>query len=178
MAAAGLRVFDVEELPTHGGSLRLFVCHGSARHRETARPAEMRERERSRALDRLEGYAGFAGRVAETRRLFLEYLEEARRTGRKVAAYGAAAKGNTFLNVCGVTYPQVEAVYDRNAEKQGRLTPGSHIPILAPARMRELKPDDVIILPWNLADEVVRSQPEVHAWGGRFVVAVPRPRML
>jgi hypothetical protein len=178
MAASGLRVFDVEELSTHGGSLRLFVCHAPARHLETARPAAMRERERAHALDRLEGYAGFAARVAETKRSFLEYLDSARRAGRKIAAYGAAAKGNTFLNVCGVTHPQIAAIYDRSTEKQGRLAPGSHIPILAPARIAELKPDDVIILPWNLADEIVHALPEVHAWGGRFVVAVPRPRFL
>jgi C-methyltransferase C-terminal domain len=138
----------------------------------------MRERERAHALDRLAGYQGFAGKVAETKRLFLDYLADARRAGRKVAAYGAAAKGNTFLNVCGVSYPQIEAVYDRSAEKQGRLTPGSHIPILAPTRIVELKPDDIIILPWNLAEEIVRATPEVRRWGGRFVVAVPQPRML
>jgi hypothetical protein len=178
MAAAGLRVFDVEELPTHGGSLRLFVCHTPARHQETTRPAAMRERERTHALDRLAGYQGFAAKVAETKRLFLDYLADARRAGRKIAAYGAAAKGNTFLNVCGVSFPQIEAVYDRSTEKQGRLTPGSHIPILDPAHISELKPDDVIILPWNLADEIIRATPEVRSWGGRFVVAVPRPRML
>jgi SAM-dependent methyltransferase len=178
MAAAGLRVFDVEELPTHGGSLRLFVCHAPAHHAETARPAAMRHREHDHALDRLAGYEGFAGRVAETKRLFLEYLADARRAGRKIAAYGAAAKGSTFLNVCGVAYPQIEAVYDRSTEKQGRLTPGSHIPILPPERMAELKPDDILVLPWNLADEITRAHPEVRSWGGRFVVAVPRPRFL
>jgi SAM-dependent methyltransferase len=178
MAAAGLRVFDVEELTTHGGSLRLYVCHAAARHRETARPEAMRARERAHALDRLEGHEGFACKVAETRRLFLEYLADARGAGRKVAAYGAAAKGNTFLNVCGVVHPQIEAVYDRSLEKRGRLTPGSHIPILAPERIDELKPDDVVILPWNLADEIVRGLPQVRGWGGRFVVAVPRPRFL
>jgi SAM-dependent methyltransferase len=178
MAAAGLRVFDVEELPTHGGSLRLFVCHSSARHRESARKAVLRQRERDHALDRLEGYEGFAARVAETKRAFLDYLAEARRAGRRVAAYGAAAKGNTLLNVCGVTYPQIEAVYDLSTQKQGRLTPGSHIPILPPARIAELKPDDVLILPWNLVDEITRALPEVRSWGGRFVVAAPAPRFL
>ncbi len=178
MAAAGLRVFDLDELPTHGGSLRLYVCHAAARHRDTGRPQAMRARERGRALDRLEGYDGFAARVAETRRSFLDSLADARRAGRKVAAYGAAAKGNTFLNVCGVAYPQIEAVYDRSTEKQGRLTPGSHIPILAPERMEELRPDDIVILPWNLADEIVRALPQVRGWGGRFVVAVPQSRFL
>ena len=110
--------------------------------------------------------------------MFLDYLADAHRAGRKVAAYGAAAKGNTFLNVCGVAYPQIAAVYDRSTEKQGRLTPGSHIPILAPERIEELKPDDVVILPWNLADEIVRTLPQVRGWDGRFVVAVPRPRFL
>ncbi len=178
MAGAGLRVFDVEELPTHGGSLRLYVCHAAARHRETTRPESMRARERAHKLDRLEGYDGFAGKVAATRDSFLDYLADAHRTGRTVAAYGAAAKGNTFLNVCGIAYPHVAAVYDRSREKQGRLTPGSHIPILAPERMEELKPDDVVILAWNLADEIVRALPQVRSWGGRFVTAVPRPRFL
>jgi SAM-dependent methyltransferase len=178
MAAAGLRVFDVEELPTHGGSLRLYVCHAAARHRDTGRPDAMRARERMHALDRLERYEGFAAKVAETKQLFLDYLADARRAGRKVAAYGAAAKGNTFLNVCGVAFPQIAAVYDRSTEKQGRLTPGSHIPILAPERIDELRPDDVVILPWNLADEIVRTLPQVHGWGGRFVVAVPQPRFI
>jgi hypothetical protein len=177
MAAAGLRVFDVEELSTHGGSLRLFVCHAAARHRETARPAAMRERERAHAFDRLKGYEGFAGRVEDTKRRFLDYLADSRAAGRKIAAYGAAAKGNTFLNVCGVAYPQIEAVFDRSTEKQGKLTPGSHIPILAPEMMAELKPDDVIILPWNLSDEIVHAYPEVRSWGGRFLVAVPRLRI-
>ena len=117
MAAAGLRVFDVEELPTHGGSLRLFVCHAAAHHHETARPAAMRERERASGLDRLAGYQGFAGKVAETKRLFLDYLAGARRAGRKIAAYGAAAKGNTFQCVRR-SYPQIAAVYDRSSEKQ------------------------------------------------------------
>lgn len=178
MRAAGLRVFDVEELPTHGGSLRLYVCHAAAAHRDTARPDEMRARERAHALDRLDGYTGFAGRVAETKSAFLEFLAKTHQAGRKVAAYGAAAKGNTFLNVCGVAYPQITAVYDRSTEKQGRLTPGSHIPILAPEAMTEHKPDDIVILPWNLADEIVLAHPQVRDWGGRFVVAVPRPRIL
>jgi SAM-dependent methyltransferase len=177
MAAAGLRVFDVEELSTHGGSLRLFVCHARAHHQESAGVATIRERERAHALDRMAGYAGFADRVAETKRLFREYLADARRAGRTVAAYGAAAKGNTFLNVCGVSYPEMTAVYDRSLKKQGRLTPGSHIPILPPERIDELKPDDIVILPWNLADEIVRMTPQVRDWGGRFIVAVPRPRI-
>jgi SAM-dependent methyltransferase len=178
MAAAGLRAFDVEELPTHGGSLRVYACHAAARHRDTERPDALRARERAHALDRLDGYEGFAAKVAETKRLFADYLADAHRAGRKVAAYGAAAKGNTFLNVCGVAYPQIAAVYDRSTEKQGRLTPGSHIPILAPEHIDELKPDDVVILPWNLADEIVRMLPQVRGWGGGFVVAVPRPRFL
>jgi SAM-dependent methyltransferase len=178
MAAAGLRVFDVEDLPTHGGSLRLYACHAAARHGDTGRPEAMRTRERTHALDRPEGYEGFAAKVAETKRQFLDYLADAQRAGRKVAAYGAAAKGNTFLNVCGVAHPQIAAIYDRSAEKQGRLTPGSHIPIIAPERIGELQPDEVVILPWNLADEIVRSLPQVRGWGGRFVVAVPRPRFI
>src|SRR5437016_1104054 len=173
MASAGLRVFDVVELPTHGGSLRLFVCHQHASHSATARLAELRTCERERQLDSIAGYAGLGDRVVAIKAEFLDFLAHACADPRVVAAYGAAAKGNSFLNVCGVAYPEIKAVYDRNPLKQGRVTPGSHISILAPDRIAELKPDYVLILPWNIADELVASLPIVRDWGGRFVIAVP-----
>jgi SAM-dependent methyltransferase len=139
MASARLRVFDVEILPTHGGSLRLFVCHDASDRVATANLGQLRARERERGLDRLDGYSDLTGKIAAIRSAFLEFMARAARERRVVAAYGAAAKGNTFLNVCGVTYPEVRAVYDKASAKQGKLTPGSHIPILAPERIVQLE---------------------------------------
>ena len=119
------------------------------------------------------GYEGFARRINDIKAEFLAYLASAKASGRRVVAYGAAAKGNTFLNVCKVAYPQIEAVYDRSPAKQGKFTPGGHIPILAPEEIIKLKPDDVVILPWNISEEVIRSMSYIREWGGRFVIAVP-----
>jgi SAM-dependent methyltransferase len=173
IASVGLRAFDVTSLPTHGGSLRLFVCHQQGGHTATERLSEVRMREQARKLDRIEGYGGLADRIADIKAGFLDFLASAGAEGKAVAAYGAAAKGSTFLNVCEVTYPKIKAVYDRNPVKQGKLTPGSHIPILAPEQMAELKPDYLIILPWNIAGEIVESLSELREWGGRFVTAMP-----
>ena len=177
MASANLRVFDIEELPTHGGSLRLFVCHHSAGHADTQRLADLRRREHEHGLDSLDGYKGFADKVAQVKRSFLAFVEEARVQGKTIAGYGAAAKGNTFLNYCGIGYPTIREVYDRNDVKQGKLTPGTHIPILDPARIRELKPGYLVILPWNIAEEVKRNLAFISEWGGRFVIAVPETRI-
>ena len=178
MASAGLRVFDVEELPTHGGSLRLFVCHAAADHRETGKLAELRRREHERKLDRIEGYQGFAAEIARVKQSFLAFVAQAAREGKTIAGYGAAAKGSTFLNFCGVGHPRIREIYDRASSKQGKLTPGTHIPILAPERIAELRPDYVVILPWNIAAEVKRKMAIVESWGGRFVTAVPRTKIL
>ena len=178
MASASLRVFDVEELSTHGGSLRLFVCHNKALHQPTARLGALRELERRHGLDRLDGYRGFAARVEAVRASFATFMARAKIEGKSVAAYGAAAKGNTFLNVCGVAHPAITAVYDRNPAKQGKLTPGSHIPISDPERLLTDKPDYVVILPWNIADEVRATMGFIAEWGGRFVIAVPETKVL
>jgi hypothetical protein len=177
MTSAGLRVFDVEELATHGGSLRLFVCHQHARHEETERPSHIRMQERARGLHRPEGYVGFSARILETKAAFLEFVRRASAGERVIAAYGAAAKGSTFLNVCGVKHPVIQAVFDRAMSKQGKLTPGSHIPILAPNQLCEIKPDYLLILPWNLKEEIIASMPELRHWGGQFVTAVPDIRL-
>jgi SAM-dependent methyltransferase len=171
--AAGLRVFDVEDVPTHGGSLRLFVCKHEATHAATARLDGMRAKERAAKLDRLEGYAGFAPRVIEVKKNFMTFLASAKMQGKRVAAYGAAAKGNTFLNTCGVTVSDIVCVFDRSLEKQGKMLPGSHLPILAPERITDIKPDYLVILPWNLADEIKSSMAMISDWGGRFVTALP-----
>lgn len=178
LAGAALRVFDVEKIPTHGGSLRVFACHAAAGH--LARPGldKLRADERAARLDRLDGYAGFAGRVAAVRDNFLAFLRATRAEGGTVAAYGAAAKGNTFLNVCGVTADDIPFVVDANPEKQGRLLPGSHIPVRAADALAGHRPDYVLILPWNLADEIRRQHAYIAGWGGRFVTAVPELRII
>ncbi len=177
MKSAGLRVFDVVELPTHGGSLRLFVCHISASYVETQAVRDLRDREHFQRLDRLEGYTNFEKRVEEVKASFLAFTERVQREGKTIAAYGAAAKGNTFLNYCGIHYPAISAVYDLNPAKQNKVTPGTHIPILSPEAINELKPDYLLILPWNIAEEIMKSMDNIKVWGGRFVTAVPSVRI-
>lgn len=177
LEACGLRAFDVERLSTHGGSLRLFVCRKGARHAATPRLEEARADERAAGLDRIEGYAGFAEKVDGVKAGFLAFLARAKAEGKTVAAYGAAAKGNTFLNVCGVTAKDIVCVYDRSAAKQGRFLPGSHVPVQAPETIARTKPDYLLILPWNLREEIVAQMAEIRDWGGRFVTAVPEIRV-
>jgi SAM-dependent methyltransferase len=178
LAAAGMRAFDVEELPTHGGSLRLFACLAGASHGETEALGMMRAKEREFRLDSLDGYADFATRVAEVKASFRSFLSRARQQGETVAAYGAAAKGNTFLNVCGVTSHDIRYVYDLSHAKQGLFLPGSHIPILAPDEIESFRPDYLVILPWNLRDEIMAQMAVIRTWGGKFITAVPRTRVL
>ena len=173
-AAAGLRVFDVEELPTHGGSLRVFACRKDAAHVATAAVTALRAKEHAAKLDMLDGYAGFDPKVREVKRGFLAFLEQAKKDGKRVAAYGAAAKGNTFLNYCGVSERDMICVFDRSLEKQNHLLPGSHLPIFAPEKIAEVKPDYLVILPWNLAKEISESHAYIRDWNGRFVTAVPQ----
>lgn len=173
LRANGLRPFDVELLPTHGGSLRLFCAHEGAAHQETQALRDLRVREAAADLDKPKGYEGFAARVEEVRRGFLAFLAKARQDGKRVAAYGAAAKGNTFLNYAGVTSDDIVAVFDANPHKQDRFLPGTHIPIHAPERIADFKPDYVIILPWNLKDEIMEQLAHIKAWGGQFVTAAP-----
>jgi SAM-dependent methyltransferase len=168
----GLRVADVETLSTHGGSLRLHVQHAAAA-RPTAAVAALRAAEQAQGLDRIETYTGFGARAEVLRRDLRAFLDEQRGAGRVVLGYGAAAKGNTMLNYCGVAPAQLAAVADRSPEKQGRLLPGSRIPVISPEELLRRKPDFVLILPWNLKSEVMSQLAAIRAWGGRFVVAVP-----
>lgn len=178
LRAHGLRPFDVELLPTHGGSLRLFCCHEAAGHAETEALRALRATEAGAGLGAASTYDGFAARVEAVCDSFRAFLSDARDEGRAVAAYGAAAKGNTFLNRCGVTRDDIVEVYDANPAKQGRYLPGSHVPIKAPDAVRTTRPDYVVILPWNLQDEIVRQLAFIGDWGGRFVVASPETRVL
>jgi len=172
--AHGLRIFDVDRIPTHGGSLRIYAGHsGSARAEEPA-VAALRIAEEAHGFRTMERYASFAPRVEETKRALLDFLIETRRAGKSVAAYGAPGKGNTLLNYCGIRTDFLDYAVDRNPYKHGRYTPGTHIPIFPPERIRETRPDYVLILPWNLKDEITEQLAYVREWGGRFVVPIPR----
>jgi hypothetical protein len=177
-ASAGLRVFDVDELPTHGGSLRVYGCHAEDSRTPTPAVAELLEAEERFGLRRLPTYLGFQSHADNVKDGLLVFLLEQKRAGRKVAAYGAAAKGNTLLNYAGVKQDLLLFVCDAAASKQGTYLPGSHIPVVEPARLREHRPDVVLILPWNIAGEVSCQHAYVREWGGRFAVAVPEIRML
>jgi SAM-dependent methyltransferase len=170
----GLVIFDVEEHPTHGGSLRVFSQRAnSGTHVVTSRVTEMLTREEAAGMTTPDYYAGFQTRADQIKNAFLAFLIEAKNTGKKVAAYGAAAKGNTLLNYAGVRPDLLPWVIDRNPVKQGKYLPGSRIPIVGETRLREQRPDYVVILPWNLRDEVMAQLEYIRAWGGQFVTAVP-----
>jgi SAM-dependent methyltransferase len=172
-ARHGLRIFDVEKWPTHGGSLRVFVCRKEASHVATANVERALAEERAAGLESPQCYAGFETKVRKVRDDLLAFLDDAKEAGQTVAAYGAAAKGNTLLNYCGIGREQVAIIADRSPAKQGMLAPGTHIPIVAPERLLAMRPDYVLILPWNLADEIKGQLESVRSWGGRFVTAIP-----
>jgi hypothetical protein len=178
LRANGLRPFDVERLSTHGGSLRLFCCHMGSGHDETDALMALREDEQAAGLGRIETYEGFAPRVEAVRDSFRAFLATEKAAGRKLCAYGAAAKGNTFLNYCGTTTDDIVAVFDASLTKQGRFLPGSHLPILSPGSVREVRPDDLLILPWNLKDEIMGQVAFIRDWGGRFVTASPETKVV
>lgn len=176
--SAGLRVFDVEQLGTHGGSLRIYGCHQAQPREASDAVASLLAEEKQRGLTSLAIYSAFQSRADQVKDALVTFLVEQKRAGRSVAAYGAAAKGCTLLNYGGVKPDLLAFVCDAAPSKQGRFLPGSHIPILAPVALRERKPDIVLILPWNIADEVARSHAYIAEWGGRFAVAVPTMRFL
>lgn len=174
---AGLQVFDVEELPTHGGSLRVFAGHPGV-HTVTDNVAKVRTNEESAALQTDSAYAAFDERVRAVCDGFRRFVKQAHAEGKSIAGYGAAAKGNTFLNVCGIGVDQIKMVVDMNPEKQGRLLPGSHIPVRAPEALKEERPDYVVIFPWNLTSEISQEHAYIADWQGRFVTAVPEIKIL
>lgn len=178
LEANGLRAYDVEELWTHGGSLRLYCCHLEAAFETTDALCDLRIAEEKAGLDRIEGYDGFTQKSEAVRDSFLAFLKGAKAEGKTVAAYGAAAKGNTFLNYAHVGTGDIACVFDRNPQKQDRYLPGSHLPILSPDRIAEVKPDYVIILPWNLKDEIMTQLAFIKDWGGRFVTASPETKVV
>lgn len=177
-AQAGLRVFNVEELPTHGGSLRIYGCHDSAPTATEPTVLIMLEREKIFGLQDLSVYRGFQRKANKVKNDFLAFLIEQKRVGKSVAAYGAAAKGNTLMNYAGIKHDLIDYICDAAPSKQGKFMPGSHIPILPPTELAKRKPDLVVILPWNITEEVVRQQQHLLSWGGKFITAVPELKVL
>jgi 2-polyprenyl-3-methyl-5-hydroxy-6-metoxy-1,4-benzoquinol methylase len=170
----GLKLFDVEELPTHGGSLRIYACHADdATKGIDARAKELKSREEAAGFARLNHYLSFGPQVEATKRKLLSFLISARQEGKRVVGYGAPAKGNTLLNYCGVRTDLIDYTVDRSPHKQGHFLPGVHIPIYEPERIRQTRPDFVLILPWNLKHEIMKQMAYVHDWGGQFVVPIP-----
>jgi SAM-dependent methyltransferase len=178
-AEHGLTLFDVEELPTHGGSLRIYARHITESHRSvSAAVRELRQREMQLGVTDLSFYASFTEQVKETKRKLLEFLIQAKREGKSIVGYGAPGKGNTLLNYCGIRTDFIDYTVDRSPHKQGNFLPGSRIPIEAPRRISETRPDYVLILPWNLQPEIVEQMSHIRQWGGRFVVPIPQVRVL
>ena len=178
-AAHGLKLVDVEELPTHGGSLRIYARHAGPDAPE-ASPAvhALLEREADLGVSTLEFYAPFAERVERTKRRLLSFLIEAREAGKTVAGYGAPGKGNTLLNYCGIRTDLLAYTVDRSPMKQGTFLPGTRIPVFAPEKIDETRPDYLLILPWNLVDEITGQMGRIRKWGARFVVPIPEVRVL
>jgi hypothetical protein len=177
-AAHGLPIYDVEELPTHGGSLRIYARHADDGSKpETPRLVDLRAREAAAGVATLWYYATFEARVWETKRCLLEFLIRAKRNGKRVVGYGAPGKGNTLLNYCGIRTDFLDFTVDRSPHKQGLFLPGTRIPIHAPERIAAARPDYVLILPWNIKDEIMEQLAYIRKWGGEFVVPIPETRV-
>lgn len=174
LATHGFKVFDVQEVATHGGSLRIFATHaGDSASSPSGRVFDLERREKAEGFDRLDTYLAFGQRVAKTKQALLQFLIEVKRKGKSVVGYGAPAKGNTLLNYCGLRTDFLDYTVDKSPHKQGRFLPGTHIPIFAPAKVEETKPDYLLILPWNLKEEIMGEMAQIRRWGGQFVVPIP-----
>lgn len=175
----GITLFDVDELKSHGGSLRIYGQHmDSGKQAVTARVRELRDRELRAGYDQLDTYAAFGQKVAETKRRLLKLLIDLKAAGKRIVGYGAPGKGNTLLNYCGIRNDFLDYIVDRNPYKHGRFTPGTHVEIFPPDKIREDRPDYLFILPWNLKNEIVRQMSFIREWGGRFIVPVPEPEII
>ncbi len=174
----GLAVIDVEELPTHGGSLRVYLAHQQAGLGTSPAVAELLARERAEGLDDVEAYAAFENQARQVKRALLKFLIEAKEAGKRICGYGAPGKGNTLLNYCGIGRDFIDFTVDRNPYKHGRFTPGTHIPILPVEAIDAARPDIILILPWNLCDEIVAQMAHVAEWGAKFAVPVPQVRLI
>jgi SAM-dependent methyltransferase len=178
LARHGLRILDVEELETHGGSIRLWIVHQDDPRPSSGSVPAIKDRERMAGYGSPDGYEGFAARVEATKRDLLEFLIAERRRGSSIAGYGAAGKGNTLLTYCGIRTDLVDFLVDRNPYKHGRFTPGTHIPIYPPEHLAETRPDVILIMPWNLRDEIAAQLAYTREWGARLVVAIPSLEVL
>jgi SAM-dependent methyltransferase len=174
----GLRLFDVQEMPTHGGSIRMFVCHDDDPRDMCGSVNALMQIERARGLHKPETYVNFGEVVKATKFKLLSFLIEAKRAGKHIAGYGAPGKGSTLFNFCGIREDFIDYVVDRNPYKQGKFMPGSRIPIFAPNKINETRPDYLLILPWNIKDEVIRQMSCIREWGGQFVEPIPEVRVL
>jgi len=177
-ARHGLKVIDVEELPTHGGSLRVYLAHTGSARTPDARVAALLNREKAAGLDGIAAYEDFAEQVKRTKRQLLSFLIEAKNAGKKICGYGAPGKGNTLLNYCGIGPDFLDFTVDRNPYKHGRFTPGMHIPIYPTEAIAAAKPDYIVILPWNLKNEIVEQMKFVAEWGAKFVVPIPEVQVI
>jgi SAM-dependent methyltransferase len=179
LEAHGLKVFDVEELASHGGSLRVYACRAESQtHPIEPSVSDLNAEEKRAGLDSIQGYDRFPSQVRQTKWALVDFLVTAARQGKTVAGYGAPGKSATLLHYCGIGKDLIEYTVDRSPYKQGRFLPGTHIPIYHPDRIRETKPDYVVILPWNLKDEIVQQLQYIREWGGRFVVPIPNVAIL
>jgi hypothetical protein len=173
-ASHGLRIFDVDELRSHGGSLRIYACHTADETKEVSSKVEsLRASELAWGVADPGPYEAFAAKVEATKREILRFLIEAKASNKSVAGYGAPGKGNTLLNYCGIRTDFLDYTVDRNPYKQGKFTPGTRIPIFPPEKIRETKPDYLFVLPWNLRDEIVKQNSYIREWAGKFVIPIP-----
>lgn len=176
--AHGLTIFDVEELPTHGGSLRIFARHTEDDSKLISQQVrELKAKEEAAGFTRLEHYFSFGEQVKATKRKLLSFLIEAKQNGKSIVGYGAPGKGNTLLNYCGIRTDFLDYTVDRSPYKQGQFLPGTHIPIFHPEKIQETKPDYVLILPWNLKEEIMKQMAYIRDWGGQFVVPIPEAKV-
>jgi predicted TPR repeat methyltransferase len=178
LEAHGLRVVDVEEIPTHGGSLRVHAERAQGGTPASERVAQLAAKEEAAGYATMARYEAFGPAVEETKRRLLEYLIHARDEGRHVVGYGAPGKGNTLLNYCGIRTDLIEYTVDRNPYKHGRFLPGTHIPVYPPERIAETRPDDIVILPWNLESEIVEQLSYTREWGARLVIPIPTVKVV
>jgi hypothetical protein len=177
-AKHGLKVIDVEELPTHGGSLRVFLAHRDSAHMPRPAVDALIAREQDDGLLDVAAYQAFGEKVKRTKRELLQFLIDAKNAGKSICGYGAPGKGNTLLNYCGIGPDFLDFTVDRNPYKHGRFTPGMHIPILPVEAIDAAKPDYILILPWNLEHEIVRQMRHVAEWGAKFIVPIPAVKII
>ena len=177
-AEHGLNIFDVDELPTHGGSLRIYACHTGDESKSVGqRVNDLVDREEAAGFNTLKHYLSFDEKVKEIKRNILDFMVKAKRDGKSIAGYGAPAKGNTLLNYCGIRTDFIDYTVDRSPHKQEHFLPGTHIPIYHPDKVKETKPDYLLILPWNLKDEIMEQMSHIRDWGGQFIVLIPEVKI-